>query len=56
MSLETDLTGEQEPEERMELHEQVADTDQTNEKPSESEHDGQVETEDFDISEAVSGL
>lgn len=47
MSLETEIVGEQEPEERMMLHEELNDQDETrNEKPSDA----------FDIAGALSRL
>jgi hypothetical protein len=58
MHSETQLTGEQEPSERMKTHEDQMDTKMQRVDENAREHDfsGSVTTKDFEVEEALSSL
>jgi hypothetical protein len=57
MSDEIDLSGEQDPTERMvEQQQQAQERAEDDENLRDTGHDGSVETDEFDVSEALSNL
>lgn len=57
MPVETDLVGEQDPEERLELQdEQLQERTRRDDNHRKRDLDGAVTTEDFDVKEAIESL